>query len=368
MEPIRVAQVMGYMNGGGVESVVMNYYRHIDREKVQFDFIVCEGSTLIPREEIERLGGRVFIVPNYNNLPRYIEALKVLFTNEDWQIVHSHMNSLSVFPLFAAKKAGVPVRISHSHSTSGKGEYAKNAAKMFLKRFSNAYSTERWACGDYAGRWLFGNNAEFEIIPNAIDFTAFKNAGDDGTSIRESLGLNDSALVVGHVGRFVKQKNHGFLLRVFQELLSVQPDAYLVLVGTGELLDMVKLQAEDMGIAEHVRFLGRRSDTARLYAAFDVFCLPSLYEGLPVVGVESQAARVPLVVSSEVSSELMLSRFIKFEKLSAGPAIWAQDLLEYAGKQNEALPELGQFDLTVAAPRLVAKYERLSRSGFGALK
>ena len=128
-EPIRVAQVVGKMVGGGVEAVVMNYYRHIDRSKVQFDFLVDSDSTLVPREEIESLGGRIFEIPPYQHAIEYQRELQSLFTQEGWKIVHSHINALSVFPLRAAKKAGVPVRIAHSHSTSGKGEFAKNALK-----------------------------------------------------------------------------------------------------------------------------------------------------------------------------------------------------------------------------------------------
>ena len=141
-EPIRVAQVMGYMNGGGVESVVMNYYRHIDREKVQFDFIVCEGSTLVPREEIESLGGRIFMIPGYREMTRYLSTLVSLFKHKGWNIVHSHVNSLSVFPLYAAKRAGIPVRIAHSHTTSGKDGLVRKCGKEWfvplLKVISNS--------------------------------------------------------------------------------------------------------------------------------------------------------------------------------------------------------------------------------------
>ena len=167
--PIRVAQIVGKMNGGGVEAVVMNYYRHIDRSKVQFDFLVDSDSTLIPREEIESLGGRVFEVPPYQHVVEYQRELQRLFKQEGWKIVHSHINALSVFPLRAAKKAGVPVRIAHSHSTSGKGEYAKNTLKAVLKTQSNRYPTHRFACSKFAGEWLFGNAAEFDVVYNAID-------------------------------------------------------------------------------------------------------------------------------------------------------------------------------------------------------
>ena len=187
--PIRVAQIVGKMNGGGVEAVVMNYYRHIDRSKVQFDFFVDADSTLVPREEIESLGGRVFEIPPYQHVVEYQRELQRLFKQEGWKIVHSHINALSVFPLRAAKKAGVPVRIAHSHSTSGKGEYVKNALKAVLKTQSNRYPTHRFACSEFAGEWLFGDAAEFEVVYNAIDLDRFRFNAEARAQARADLGL-----------------------------------------------------------------------------------------------------------------------------------------------------------------------------------
>ncbi len=186
---IRVAQIVGKMNGGGVEAVVMNYYRHIDRSKVQFDFLVDSDSTLIPREEIESLGGRVFEIPPYQHVVEYQRELQRLFKQEGWKVVHSHINALSVFPLRAAKKAGVPVRIAHSHSTSGKGEYAKNTLKAVLKTQSNRYPTHRFACSKFAGEWLFGKDSNFEVVYNAIDLDRFSFNAEARAQARADLGL-----------------------------------------------------------------------------------------------------------------------------------------------------------------------------------
>lgn len=188
-EPIRVAQVVGKMVGGGVEAVVMNYYRHIDRSKVQFDFLVDSDSTLVPRDEIESLGGRVFEIPPYQHVVEYQRELQRLYKQEGWKIVHSHINALSVFPLRAAKKAGVPVRIAHSHSTSGKGEYAKNALKAVLKTQSNRYPTHRFACSKFAGEWLFGKASHFEVVYNAIDLERFRFNAEARAQARADLGL-----------------------------------------------------------------------------------------------------------------------------------------------------------------------------------
>ena len=204
--PIRVAQVMGKMLGGGVESVVMNYYRHIDRNKVQFDFLVDDDSTRVPEEEIKELGGRVLHIPPYQHPLRYRKELVRLFREEHWPIVHSHINTLSVFPLSAAKKAGVPVRIAHSHSSMGKGELTKNLMKLALRPLSNLYPTERFACSEYAGKWLFGRDADFTVIPNAIELEKFCFDPIIRQETRRELGIADDMFLVGHVGRFMPQK------------------------------------------------------------------------------------------------------------------------------------------------------------------
>ena len=155
-QPIRVAQMMTDMNYGGVEMVVMNYYRHMDRSRVQFDFFALEGSTLPQREEIERLGGRVYVVPKYTHLPQYGREIGRLFRQNGYQIVHSHMNTLSVLSLWGAKRAGVPNRIAHNHSTVGRGEGAKNVMKYLLRPFAAVYPTRLCACSRTAGSWLYG--------------------------------------------------------------------------------------------------------------------------------------------------------------------------------------------------------------------
>ena len=235
--PIRIAQIVGKMNNGGVEAVVMNYYRHIDREKVQFDFIVDEDSTVIPKDEIESLGGRVFIVPPYQKLNKYIPALIKLFKENQYKIVHSHINTLSVFPLFAAKRAGVPVRIAHNHSTAAKGETKKNILKYMLRPFAKVYATHYAACSVYAAEWLFGKKTVAEgkvtIFNNAIDLDKFKFDENIRNEVRKELGIEDK-FVIGHVGRFCYQKNQEFLIDVFAEVYKQDPNAVLLLIGDGE--------------------------------------------------------------------------------------------------------------------------------------
>lgn len=311
-EPIVVAQIMGKWVGGGVEAVIMNYYRHIDRTKVQFDFICDEDSTNIPYDEIKNLGGHVILCPPYQKLPKYLKFLKQLFREKKYAIVHSNINTLSVFPLYAAKKAGVPVRIAHSHSTSNPKEWKKNLLKNALRPFSKRYATDYFACSELAGRYLFSDKTfdkgEVKIIRNAIDVEKFKFDPEARKKLRKEIGIADDDFVIGHIGRFVEQKNHRFLIDIFAEVKKTKKNAKLVLVGQGPLREEMEQKVKDLGLEKDVFFLGQRNDTNKLYSVFDVFCLPSLYEGLPVVGVEAQANGVPCVFSDRITNEVIINK------------------------------------------------------------
>lgn len=324
---------MGKWVGGGVESVIMNYYRHLDHSKVQFDFICDEDSTRIPYDEIKKLGGRVFLVPKYQNLPKYLKALEKLFKENQYRIVHSNINTLSVFPLYAAKKAGVPIRISHSHSTSNPKEWKRNLIKNILRPFSKRYATDYFACSELAGRYLFGNKAfdqgEVKIIHNAIDVEKFKFDEVARKKLRKEFEIKDSTIVIGHVGRFVQQKNHTFLVDVFKEFHGKNPDSKLLLVGSGPLEDEIKKKVDRLGLKDSVLFLGQRDDINKLYSVMDIFCLPSLYEGLPVVGVEAQAAGLPTIFSNRISEEVIISSYAKNVSI--------QDTGFYIEKINKAI-------------------------------
>lgn len=358
---IRVAQVMGKMNGGGVEQVVMNYYRHIDRDKIQFDFLVDCDSKLVPRKEIESLGGRVFEVPPYQRIVSYRKELRKLFQENRWLVVHSHINALSVFPLGIAKAEGVPVRIAHSHSTAGKGESLKTALKYVLKTTSNIYPTHRFACSKYAGQWLFGNKVQFDVVNNAISLDDF--CFDEKVRLieRRKLGAIDSTFVVGHVGRFAIQKNHKFLLKVFADIQKFKPDSLLVLVGDGELEDEIRLLAEELNLVDKVIFLGQRNDIADLYQAFDVFVLPSLYEGFGMVAVEAQASGLPCFISDAVTREVDVTNTCEFLPLD-NSIVWAEAI---CGIQPERrlrkinYADFCNYDINIASNLMLKRYERI---------
>ena len=361
--PIRVAQVVGKMNGGGVEAVVMNYYRHIDRSKVQFDFLVDEDSTRVPEEEITALGGRVFRIPPYQHPIRYRRELIRLMREQQWLIVHSNINTLSVFPLSAAKKVGVPVRIAHSHSTMGKGEFTKNIMKLALRPFANVYPTVRFACSHYAGEWLFGKNVDFTVIPNGIELDKFRFDPVVRQETRKELGVAEDAFLIGHVGRFMPQKNQAFLVDVLAEVLPSNPNAMIAFVGDGPDKPAVQLHAEELGIADRVLFLGQRSDVNRLYQAFDVFCLPSLYEGLCLVGIEAQRAGLTCLFSDAVSREVDVTKANKFISIK-NTSDWFSTLEKFNQNGNCKRLEIQdssfeEFDIIHQGPSLTQRYQQL---------
>ena len=331
-KPIRVAQIIGKWFGGGVESVVMNYYRNIDRSKIQFDFICDEDSTNIPYAEIESLGGKVILIPPYQKVIKYHKELKRVLKKGNYKIVHSHINTLSVFSLFAAKCAGVPVRIAHSHSTTNKKEKNKNLMKQLLRPFSKVFATDYMCCSELAGRWLFGDK-EYDkgnvyLLNNAIDLDKFKYDEVVRREKRKELNIDDDTLVIGHVGRFVKQKNHRFLIDIFNEVHKQNEKSILLLVGQGPLMEEIKEKVKSLGIEDSVKFLGQRNDISELYQAFDVFCLPSLYEGLPVVGVEAQATGLLCLFSDDMTKEIKVLESTSFLSLEQSAKKWAEILLK----------------------------------------
>lgn len=364
--PIRIAHIIGKWIGGGVESVVMNYYRNIDKSKIQFDFICDNDSTNIPQEEIESMGGKVILIPPYQKVFKYQKELKKVLKEGNYKIVHSHINALSVFPLRAAKKAGVPVRIAHSHSTTNKKEWKKNLLKMALKPFSKVYATDYFACTAHAGRWLFGDK-EFDkgnvyVLNNAIDLDKFKYDEEIRKAKRQELNVDDNTLVIGHAGRFVAQKNHEFVIDVFNEVHKQNENTKLMLVGKGPLEEHIKEKVNQYGLKEAVMFLGQRpEDIHELYQAMDVFIFPSLYEGLGMVAIEAQCAGLKCVCSTEVPEKAKVTDNAEFISLDESVEVWAKSTLENCVNDNrrdhkDEIASLG-YDIRTEVSKLENKYK-----------
>lgn len=362
-QPIRVLNMFTVMDRGGAETMVMNYYRHIDRTKVQFDFLVHREQRGAYDDEIERMGGRIYrMCPIYpQNFSRYKRDLRTFFrAHPEYKIIHSHMSELGYFAFREAKRQGVPVRICHAHNAPH-GFDVKMIMRTYFKKRMMPYLTHLFMCGEESGKWLYGekNKSRFIMLNNAIDAALYSFDTSKREKMRQQFGLTDE-LVVGHVGRFNPQKNHPFLLDVFAALLKKESDAVLLLVGGGDDMPQIQAKAEALGIAEHVRFLGVRSDVADLMQAMDVFVFPSLYEGLPVTMVEAQASGLPCIISDKVPPECILTEgLVNIMPLSASPEAWAEKILaKRAIPRTDRRAEIAAhgFDISTEAVKLQEFY------------
>lgn len=336
--PMRILQVVNHMDYGGVEAVIMNYYRHIDRKKVQFDFAVSEDSLFPQREEIQSLGGTIYLLPKIVHLKKYLSALKKVIQKNQYQIVHCHMSSLNVIPLYAAYQGKAKVRICHNHTSAHKKEGIRAVLKYMLRPCCKWFATDYFACGTYAGQWMFGrngvNHGGVYLMRNAVEVERFCFNADTREKIRQKLGLCGK-FVVGHVGRFVTPKNHAFLIDIFREVYQKNTNARLLLAGEGELMEKTKEKVKKLGLWNVVIFYGNSEDTASLYQAMDVFCLPSLFEGFPVVLVEAQANGLPVVVSAQVSDEAKFLDSYDSLSLKETPSEWAGRILLGSCKEEQ---------------------------------
>ena len=356
---IRVLHVVTYMGRGGLETMLMNYYRHMDRNKIQFDFLVHRDFEADYNQEILDLGGRIYHISRLIPWSRsYRAKLKSFFREHpEYQIVHVHQDCLSSVALQCAKECGVPVRIAHSHSSSAV-KNLKYPIKLHYMKQIPLYATHMFACGKQAGDWMFSSR-KYEIIKNAIDTEKYQYSASVANQVRSELGLKGET-IIGHVGNFTPAKNHTFLLEVFQEILKRDCKARLLLVGGGDGLSSTREKVHDMGIQDQVIFTGIRSDVNRLMQAMDVFVFPSLYEGVPVTMVEAQASGLPCVISDHVPDECIITKgLVTKKKLDELPDEWASYILQQAqqSKENhrEEIKEAG-YDISAAAKKLESFY------------
>ena len=326
---IRVAIIAGVLHSGGKRNLIMEYYRHIDKTKVQYDFICDSDSNGIPKEEIEKLGGKVYLVPPYKHIFSHLKATYKILKDNHYQVMHAFDNTLNVFPLFVGKLAGVKVRISESISKGDKNE-AKTKIKLVLRRFSHWFATDFMANSIDCGVWQFGEKtydegkiAIFKTVINA-DANAFDKVLRDET--RKKFGWEDK-VIYGFIGRYVDQKNPLFLIDIFNSIAKKQPNAKLVMIGFGELETAMHEKIKEYGLQDRVEDLGRRDDIKQFYNAFDAFLLPSLYEGMPVVGIEAQCAGLPIFFSKNITEETTASELAHYIGLNESPEVWADTII-----------------------------------------
>lgn len=325
---IRILQCVNNMHRAGLETMLMNYYRRIDREQIQFDFLTHRPERDDYDDEIESLGGKIYRAPRLypQNMPAYSKYMKQFFAEHpEYRIMHSHIDAMSYLPLREGKKAGVPIRIAHSHNTSIDKDL-KRPLKLYYRSRINSVTTNFIACGKEAGEFLF-QGKEALVIPNAIEKDRFLFNETVRVNKRKELGLTDE-LVFGHIGRISYQKNHKLLVDIFAEILKREPNSVLLIIGVGEKEQEIREQVKNLGISDKVKFLGKRTDVNELYQAMDAFVMPSHFEGVPVVGVEAQFANLVCFFSDKVPQEVAFSPVTYFVPLNASPDKWASEILD----------------------------------------
>jgi len=311
--------------------MLMNYYRRMDREKIQFDFIVHRSEKGHYDDEIRAMGGVIYPMPQIRpgSYTKYFRALEAFFAkHKGYRVIHSHINENSSFVLRAAKHAGVPCRIAHSH-LSDLGIDMKLPFRLYARYAMKGNPTHYFACSDRAGKWLFGSKVQEEqgvtVLNNAVHVQDFTFNEQTRKEVREEFQAGDRK-VIGHIGRFNKQKNHQYLIDIFHALNRKDPSTLLVLVGEGHLKPDIESKVKRLGLSDHVRFMGVRGDIARLLQGMDLFLFPSLFEGLPVVLVEAQAAGLNCIVADTITTESDVTGRIQFVSLQQPPEVWSDKI------------------------------------------
>ncbi len=350
---ITVGEIIGNAKNGGVKSVVTNYLSHMDPSGLEVHLFTYGPSDA--DAYFAEKGWQVRYLPNFIKFPLAKRALKKELAARKFDVIHSHLTSLSVFPLKVAKQADVPVRICHAHSTTSPKE--KTApVKNYLKKYAAKYATKLLACGSLSAEWLYGDQAKDAVIlPNAIDLKKFAFSKENRKTVRAELGIGEEVFTVGCLARFEYQKNIPLLLDSFKEILS-EKDAHLILVGSGKEQEAIEKRIERLGIKEKVSIVPETSCPEKYYSAMDVFALTSRYEGLPVVAIEAQAAGLPCVLSSAVTKEAAIAENVAF--VSGGAKDYARAILQadLTRADNEEKLRAAGFDIEEQANKLKEIY------------
>ncbi len=369
-EAVRILHVLGNTRLGGAESRIMDLYRHMDRDRVQFDFLVHTGDVHTDKEgyfdkEIQSLGGRIFRIPRFRayNYFSYKRAVRAFFReHHEFQVVQGHITSTAAIYLPEAKKAGVAITAAHARS-AGVDQGLKGVLTHFLRRNLSKKTDVMFTCSELAGISVFGKKAVEQgktiFIPNAIDCRAFDYNQEVREKIRQELGLAGQ-YVIGHVGSFRYAKNHEYLLRIFAGLCEKKKDCALLLLGEGSEMEGIRRLAKELGIDKQVYFLGNRSNVGDYYQAMDYFVYPSRFEGLPGAVVEAQTCGLRCLISDTICQEVMVTDSVHAMDIRKEPEKWAEYVLETAGYQRrgrmEEMKKAG-FDVNAQVKTMTKFYE-----------
>ncbi|HRV03019.1 MAG TPA: glycosyltransferase family 1 protein [Mesotoga sp.] len=371
--PIRVLHVVSKMSFGGVQSFIMNYYRHIDRSRVQFDFTVQSTEKGEFDEEIIMLGGRIHrIAPLYIDRKHFTIDLEALLTScPEYRIIHTHQNFMNIVPLAIAKQRRIPVRISHSHSNYRATSISKTLQRAIFRKSIRFFATDCLACSKSSGKWLygssFGKHDNDAVIHNAIDLDHFTFNQEIRREIRNKLSIQDKYAIM-HVGMFSPVKNHGFLLEIFNEFHKQNERSVLVLVGDGKGRATIEDKIHRLDLDEFVLLLGIRNDIPHLLMGADCFVFPSANEGFPVAVVEAQATGVPCLVSKEaVPPETNITGNVHFLSINDNPKYWANRIFSlsdgFVRRDMSELVTSSGYDIKTESEKLENFYVKMAKKG-----
>ena len=364
MEKTKILHLVSSLSkGSGVMGVIMNYYRNMDYNNLEFHFLYFKETEKNYIEEIEKLGGKTYYIspPSIKSYLKYIDFFK---RNKGvYKAVHLHEVYLNIVIFPIARVFGINNLIVHSHNTRFSDKRKANIRNkilcVFIKKIANYY----FACSKAAGKFLYGKNSMDKVIimNNAIECDKYRFNMETRINIREELGLQEN-LVIGNIGRFNEQKNHEFLINIFREILKVNSEAVLLLVGEGPLYREIVEKVTINGLQDKVMFLGVRSDLDRIYQAIDIIIMPSLFEGLPVVGVEAQCAGCKCYMSTEITSEINLTN-VEFLNLSDSATQWAKAIYNtndfmYRKDAYKMIKDKG-FDINIESYKIQEFYMNL---------
>lgn len=353
---IRVLHIVGNMNMGGQETFIMNLYRKIDTNKIQFDFVVHSKIRGYYDDEIENLGGKIYrITPMHKNLIKHCKELYKIFKSNKDYILHRHTcSSVIAIELFVAKIAGIKKIIVHSHSTRATNFKFLN---ILFKPFMNKLTNIKLACSESAGEFLFGKKQKFEIINNAIDVEKYIFNEKIRKSIREEYDATNK-FIIGHVGRFDKAKNHRFILEIFEDILRKKDNSELWLIGDGVLKSEIEEIAKQKNIYQKIKFLGIKNNVNELMMGMDAFIFPSTYEGLGIVLIEAQTSGLVCTVSDRIQPEAIVTNHVNVLSLNDEIGKWSETILKtYKIERRKSIENKKIDDFKIE--NLVEKMEKI---------
>lgn len=357
-------------NPGGVESVIMNYYRNIDRNQIQFDFL-CNTDIVAYEDEIKKLGGTIYrVTARSKNRKKFKKDMKEFFSkySKEYSAIWVNVCSLAnIDYLKYAKKYGIKKRIIHSHNSQNMDSFIRGMLHKWNKMFITKYATDFWSCSSDASKWFYNDNIikgdKYLLVNNAIDYDAYKFDENVRNKYRKELGINDKTLVIGNIGRMHFQKNHSFIIKVFNEIHKKVSDCELILIGDGPDREKIENMVKKYNLENCVRFLGARSDVNNLMQVMDIFLFPSLFEGLPLALVEAQAANLTIYASDAISQKIVIDKsLINFISLNENETYWANqilknDTIDRKSKQIERLIQEKGYDIRLETKKIKEKFE-----------